>query len=237
MKVWQDDQLHALLTLQSEEALFEELLGIARNLGFDHCAYGVRMPLPISQPKTMMFNNYPEDWQRRYLENNYLATDPTVRHGLRSLLPIIWTDQTFALTRDLWEDARSFGLNFGWAQSSRDENGVAGMLTLARSAEPLSAAELQDKGYKLAWLTQTAHLGMSKCLTAKQMPETEARLSNREIEVLRWTAEGKTSGEIAEIIRISERTVNFHISNAMVKLNATNKTAAAIRAAVLGLLY
>jgi LuxR family transcriptional regulator len=41
---------------------------------------------------------------------------------------------------------------------------------------------------------------------------------------------------VADILRIAERTVNFHINNAVVKLNANNKTAAAIRAAVLGLL-
>jgi len=36
---------------------------------------------------------------------------------------------------------------------------------------------------------------------------------------------------------ISERTVNFHINNLMTKMNVTNKTAAAIRAALMGLLY
>lgn len=79
--------------------------------------------------------------------------------------------------------------------------------------------------------------GMSRCLTAKMLPEAGMTLSSREIEVLRWTSEGKTSSEVADILRIAERTVNFHINNAMVKLNANNKTAAAIRAAVLGLLY
>jgi LuxR family quorum-sensing system transcriptional regulator SolR len=38
-------------------------------------------------------------------------------------------------------------------------------------------------------------------------------------------------------MNIAERTVNFHANNAMVKLNASNKTAAVMRAAVLGLLY
>lgn len=48
---------------------------------------------------------------------------------------------------------------------------------------------------------------------------------------------GKTAGEIATIINITERTVNFHISNAMEKLNCINKTAATVKAALLGLLY
>lgn len=111
------------------------------------------------------------------------------------------------------------------------------MLTLARSDDALSAGEMQDKGFKMAWLAQVAHLGMSQCLTARLMPEIKVTLTSREVEVLRWTAEGKTSNEVSEILSISERTVNFHINNAGAKLNATNKTAAAIRAAMLGMLY
>jgi len=194
------------------------------------------MPFPISNPKTVLLNNYPDAWQKQYKAQNYLAVDPTVQHGVRSLLPLVWTDEIFSPARELWEEARSFGLRFGWAQSSRDAHGVVGMLTLARSNESLSAAELQDKYFKMIWLTQVAHQAISQCITPKLMPEINARLSKRETEVLRWTAEGKTSGEIAEILNLSERTVNFHIGNAMTKLNATNKTAAAIRAAVLGFL-
>ncbi|MFH4351257.1 LuxR C-terminal-related transcriptional regulator, partial [Acinetobacter baumannii] len=55
-------------------------------------------------------------------------------------------------------------------------------------------------------------------------------------EALRWTAEGKTSAEIAQILGVTERTVNFHLSNSMQKLNVNNKISAAIRAVMLGLL-
>ncbi|MDD5278038.1 MULTISPECIES: helix-turn-helix domain-containing protein [Acidithiobacillus] len=55
-------------------------------------------------------------------------------------------------------------------------------------------------------------------------------------EVLRWTGDGKTSGEIANILQISERTVNFHTSKAITKLQVNNKTAAVLQASMLGLL-
>lgn len=61
-------------------------------------------------------------------------------------------------------------------------------------------------------------------------------LTAREVEVLRWTADGKTSGEIADIMNITEHTVNFHIKNSLVKLDASNKTAAVVKAAMTGLL-
>ncbi|TRW93193.1 autoinducer binding domain-containing protein [Candidatus Methylobacter oryzae] len=236
MKTWQENQLQALQSIQSEQPLFQIIASLGKELGFDYCTYGLRAPLPLAAPKTLIFSNYPTAWQAQYRAKNYLAIDPTVHHGMRSLLPILWTDNLFNPARELWEEAQSFGLRHGWAQSSHDFNGVKGMLTLARSNEPISDTELEDKRFKMAWLTQTAHLGMSRCLTPKLMPEADVKLSNREIAVLRWTADGKTSGEISDILKISERTVNFHIHNAITKLNATNKTSAAVKAAMLGFL-
>lgn len=61
-------------------------------------------------------------------------------------------------------------------------------------------------------------------------------LSTRELEVMRWAAEGKTSYEIGIILGLTERTVNFHVAKAIFKLNASNKTHAAVKAAVLGLI-
>ncbi|WP_456679747.1 MULTISPECIES: helix-turn-helix domain-containing protein [unclassified Bradyrhizobium] len=43
-------------------------------------------------------------------------------------------------------------------------------------------------------------------------------LSAREEQCLRWVAEGKSSWEIAVILRISRNAVDFHIKNAMRKL-------------------
>ncbi len=237
MKSWQEDMLHALCVVECEHQLFGTVVSHARRLGFEYCAYGLRMPLPLTQPKISMFNNYPLTWQKRYQNEHYFSVDPTVQHGMRSQLPVIWSDSLFASAREFWEDARSFGLQVGWAQASRDVNGIGGMLTLARSGEALSAAELQNSVFMMAWLTQMAHLGMSRLLAAKLNPEIEVTLSDREIEVLRWTGDGKTSADIAEIINISERTVNFHINNAMLKLNAANKVSAVVKAAMLGMLY
>ena len=184
-----------------------------------------------------MFNNYPAAWQARYREQGYLGVDPTVHHGMRSLLPVIWSDEVFAPAPELWEEARSFGLQVGWAQSSLDANGAGGMLTLARAGELLSDVELRNKGLRMAWLAQVAHLGMSQCLATRLLPDGEIRLTKRELAVLRWTGDGKTSGEIAEILRISERTVNFHVRNAVAKLGTTNKLSATVKAAMLGMLY
>ncbi|KAF3996242.1 autoinducer binding domain-containing protein [Glaciimonas immobilis] len=236
MVSWQEDQIQALLTVESDASFFSALSGIAIKLGFDYCAYGMRMPLPLSQPKLIMLNNYSDAWKKRYLEQNYLATDPTVAHGMRSTLPLTWTDEIDSKSLPFWEDARAHGLGVGWAQSCHDKRGIGGMLSLSRSDDQLSIKELEHITSQISWLVQTAHEGLSRLVVPRLMPEATANLTTREIEVLRWTADGKTSSEVGQIMNISERTVNFHVTNTLLKLGAANKTGAAIKAAILGLL-
>lgn len=74
MRAWQEDQLQALCAVECEHALFEMIVSLAHDLGFDHCCYGLRMPLPLTQPKTVMFNNYPIGWEERYQEKIILPS-------------------------------------------------------------------------------------------------------------------------------------------------------------------
>ncbi|MHB1633302.1 MAG: LuxR C-terminal-related transcriptional regulator [Acidithiobacillus sp.] len=60
-------------------------------------------------------------------------------------------------------------------------------------------------------------------------------MSPREAEVLRWAEDGKTAGEIADILQ-TERTANFHIQKAITKFQVSNKTTAVVQAAMLNLL-
>lgn len=236
MDSWQEAQLHSLLSAETEVDLLAALFQASNDLGFEYCAYGIRMPLPISNPKVSLLSNYTKDWQQRYVQENYLTVDPTVAHGIRSVMPLLWTENVFATSRPFWEDARAHGLRVGWAQSCHGAQGVGGLLTLARSHDNISRKELGEHSLKMGWLAQVTHEAMARLVVPSLMPDAAVELSPREIEVLRWTAEGKTSGEVSEIINITERTVNFHVNNALLKLGASNKTAAAIKAAMLGLL-
>jgi DNA-binding NarL/FixJ family response regulator len=62
-----------------------------------------------------------------------------------------------------------------------------------------------------------------------------AELTEREIEVLKEVATGKRNREIGETLFISEKTVKNHISNILAKLNANDRTEAAMLAARHGL--
>ena len=50
-------------------------------------------------------------------------------------------------------------------------------------------------------------------------------MTQRELDVVRWSAEGKTDYEIGIILSIAESTVRSHIRSAISKYGVTNKTA------------
>ena len=66
-----------------------------------------------------------------------------------------------------------------------------------------------------------------------RVPET---LSEREIDCLNWTAAGKTSAEIAEIMMLSEHTINHYLNRATKKLDTVNRTQAVAKALRIGLI-
>ena len=61
-------------------------------------------------------------------------------------------------------------------------------------------------------------------------------LTDREIEVLYWGAQGKTDKQIGELLKISRWTVIAHLQSAKTKLHVSNKSAAIARALELKLL-
>jgi DNA-binding CsgD family transcriptional regulator len=59
---------------------------------------------------------------------------------------------------------------------------------------------------------------------------TSFGLTPREAEVLHWLVQGKRDGEIAQIIKCSDRTVQKHVQKILAKLCVENRTAAAAEA-------
>lgn len=80
------------------------------------------------------------------------------------------------------------------------------------------------------------HLGRVMEDPQRLNPPHGQHLSEREMEVLRWMAAGRTTSETAAILGISSRTVTFHITNTLLKLDAVNKTQAVVKAVMLNLI-
>jgi len=73
-------------------------------------------------------------------------------------------------------------------------------------------------------------------LVKRSIASVRSRLSPRERECLELAFEGKTARETAQLLQCTERTVNYHLANAMSKLRVDNKMAAIQRACWLGAL-
>lgn len=69
---------------------------------------------------------------------------------------------------------------------------------------------------------------LKHCEFVNERRATHALLTAQEIECLKWCKEGKTNWEIGEILSISQKTVEFHVGNAMRKLGAGNRITAVI---------
>jgi DNA-binding NarL/FixJ family response regulator len=98
---------------------------------------------------------------------------------------------------------------------------VAGIRAAAEGASPLSP-------------TITAEL--LEVLRTDLVSSTAPELTARERGVLALLAEGRSNAEIAEELSISVSTVKRHLSHLLVKLEASNRTQAAVQAVRLGLL-
>jgi DNA-binding NarL/FixJ family response regulator len=65
--------------------------------------------------------------------------------------------------------------------------------------------------------------------------QAESELSQRELQVLKQIALGKSNKEIGQVLYISERTVKNHVTAILEKLNAAGRTEAVALAAQRGL--
>ena len=70
----------------------------------------------------------------------------------------------------------------------------------------------------------------------KHLQDDPLHLTKRELEVLSQLGKGLTNKDIAEALSISERTVKFHVSSILGKLNAENRTEAVSLALKRGLI-
>jgi DNA-binding CsgD family transcriptional regulator len=77
-----------------------------------------------------------------------------------------------------------------------------------------------------------ASLELFAQITARAAPGRPAAfgLTARELDCLRWTAEGKTSNEISAIIKLSEHTINHYLITAARKLDCVNRVQAVAKA-------
>jgi DNA-binding CsgD family transcriptional regulator len=71
---------------------------------------------------------------------------------------------------------------------------------------------------------------------SRRPPSKAGRLSHRELEIMRLIGMGHRSQDVAEILVISKRTVDFHLSSVFTKLGVSNRLQAMKAVRAFGLL-
>ncbi|WP_354669048.1 helix-turn-helix transcriptional regulator [Rhizobium sp. SSA_523] len=112
----------------------------------------------------------------------------------------------------------AFGLPAGAAMTLHSSSNAAYIMRLDGERSLLTLPELNELGM----LFLQAFRVFDRLQQAEKTPH--ARLTCRELEVLRWTSQGKTSSEIAEILSLSEYTVTAYLNKAIKKLDCVNRT-------------
>lgn len=107
------------------------------------------------------------------------------------------------------------------------EAGARGYVTkMAAFSELATAIQVVHRGE--SFLSPTAAAALIEECQLKTGVETESdpyqRLTDREREILKLIVEGRTAKEIAEMLVVSRKTVEWHKSSLMNKLNIHNKT-------------
>jgi NarL family two-component system response regulator LiaR len=75
-----------------------------------------------------------------------------------------------------------------------------------------------------------AHKVIQELNRPSDLPLTEEPLTARELDILRYIAQGMSNQEIGEQLFLSERTVRTHVSHILGKLHLANRTQAALYA-------
>jgi LuxR family quorum sensing-dependent transcriptional regulator len=200
-----------------------------------------------------------EAWEHEYLRNQFQHVDPCIQRARRTNTPFTWG----SVPLPVYTGGRKPGA-IKTMEAAHDHGFTEGLVVpyhyvdgKARVYSSLVVFHWKDKVQRFKFLMSgkkyELHLVMiywmqraidliATDIRLKQPifrvngPKEVRLLTDRERDVLSWAARGKTIGETADILRISEQTAEGYIRNALAKLNAANKTHAVAKGIHLGLI-
>ncbi|WP_029057472.1 helix-turn-helix transcriptional regulator [Stappia stellulata] len=221
-----------------ERAICDALLRIGARYGLTQVLCGVvpaeETPGPDARTQ-ILFNRWPHEWLLRYFDEGHVHKDPVIHRVLTTENGFRWSEaiaQAPSPAADqLFGAAREHGLVDGIAIPVVTANGARGSLSLGGERIALTDKEI-------GMLEVAANLAV-ECSGAVEMNRKSARelgLSAREYDCLRWTAEGKTDRDIADLMGLAVRTIEDHGAALRRKLNAINRAHLVTRGFRAGLL-
>jgi DNA-binding CsgD family transcriptional regulator len=188
--------------------------------------------LPASRqldPSRILMSTLPADWMALYVSRGFASADPMVRELLRGRGALAWSDVLSRRSlsrpeREVLSEAARFGIRDGFIVPIRESGGSVGLVSLVAEKIELDASE------RNAIIAASVCVHQKLCALKSAVGSTDRRLSPREIEILHWTAEGKSDWQIGRILAISAKTVNYHIENAKRKFGVATRVQAVVSA-------
>jgi DNA-binding CsgD family transcriptional regulator len=240
METWIKNTIQGLQACNDLVDFKALLTGLRERLGYMHFLYGVRLSTAYTSISHFIVSDYPEAWLQEYTERNYAEFDPVVQHCTRFHEPYCWDRLREDPDPKLIAFADACGRHGLVGGMSIGIHGYSGDTGIFCIGGPRVVETGSDAAFDLVLVLNTLlpyiHATMTRLVRFKQTEDNKPRLSERELECLLWSAEGKTAEEIASILSISTATVTFHLKNAIQKLNVSNRNQAIAKAALLGII-
>jgi DNA-binding CsgD family transcriptional regulator len=217
-------------------ATFESrLVRFAEQMDFSHvnAVLVLDPPGPGERPTFISVGNTPEPYLEASRDPSASARDPVNRRLKALSVPFIYDQRLYATAGagDLWETQAAFGYKTGVAVALHLPDFRHFLLGVDRDISlPHEEQELSRLMADLQLLAVHAQDAASRLLAPDGDPGERPELTRREVEILRWTMEGKTAWAVGAILGVSEGTVNFHLRNIFRKVGASSKHQAVLKA-------
>ena len=229
----------AVLRARNREEFRHEVVHFIQELGFETVSAVTMIDHGLGRSELITVDNTPTDYVEPYSDVSSGRRDPVLQHCKRQTMPIIWNQDTYVDkgVGDLWEQQARYGYRTGIAMALHLPEGKHFLLGVDRDQElPKDPIELQRLVADLQLFAVHAQDAAMRLLVPPAHQPERPSMTPRELEVLRWTMEGKTAWEVGAVLGISERTAVMHINNGMHKLGCVNKHQAVLKALRLGLI-
>ncbi len=229
----------SVLEATNQEQFRSVVIRFAQLLGFDKVSAMVAVDRVGCDPEFVAIHNTPLAFQNTFDDVTIGRRDPVSQHCRRNTVPIIWGQDTYLRGNaiELWEHQAAYGYRNGIAMALHLPEGRHFLLGVDRDQPlPTDTAELQRLVADLQLFAVHAQDTALRVLVSESSRPELPALTPRELEVLRWTMEGKVTSEISTLLGIGDRTTVFHLQNAMLKLNCNSKHVAVVKALRLGLI-
>lgn len=229
----------SVLEVKTRDELESELVRFTHQLEFQTFAAMAVIDHFVGESEFINIDNTPVNYRDTFHEHHGGKKDPVMQHCKTKSVPIIWDQSTYVNSGqgDLWEHQARFGYRYGITLALHMPEGKHFVLGVDRDQPlPKDPGEVTRMVASLQLFAVHAQEAALRVMAPSQSVAGLPSLTPRELETLRWTMEGKTAWEVANLLGISERTAVLHANNAMHKLGCVNKHQAVLKALKLGLI-